>query len=127
MYAAPSKHKEGAIPRVQHDAAECMRFSSYSRICAGYTALGFSKEDIKFASEHDPRGVMVFKGGETPGLHRIQEYIFDNDCLKVAQTFTCFLFVVLRRCTRARCTHVWKWPSCIEVLQPYHLEVLMST
>jgi hypothetical protein len=46
-------------------------------------ALGFSKEDIKLASENDARGVMVFKGGETAGLHRVQEYIFDNDCLKV--------------------------------------------
>jgi hypothetical protein len=54
--------------------------TSILRCIAG---LGFSKEDIQLASQNDPRGVMVFKGGETAGLHRIQEYIFDNDCLKV--------------------------------------------
>eukprot|EP00282_Hemiselmis_andersenii_P002928 CAMPEP_0114137518 /NCGR_PEP_ID=MMETSP0043_2-20121206/15816_1 /TAXON_ID=464988 /ORGANISM="Hemiselmis andersenii, Strain CCMP644" /LENGTH=488 /DNA_ID=CAMNT_0001231395 /DNA_START=198 /DNA_END=1660 /DNA_ORIENTATION=- len=44
--------------------------------------LGFSEEEAKQAQTADPRGVMSFVGGETAGLARVKEYIFDNDCLK---------------------------------------------
>jgi deoxyribodipyrimidine photo-lyase len=31
----------------------------------------------------DPRGVLTFQGGETAGLKRLQDYIWEQDCLKV--------------------------------------------
>jgi len=45
--------------------------------------LGYSREEIDSAQEADPRGVMVFHGGETAALRRVQEYIWDKDLLKV--------------------------------------------
>ncbi|HIK44928.1 MAG TPA: DASH family cryptochrome [Leptolyngbyaceae cyanobacterium M65_K2018_010] len=30
----------------------------------------------------DPRGVLPFVGGETAGLHRLQDYVWEQDCLK---------------------------------------------
>lgn len=45
--------------------------------------LGYSPEEIEQANHPDPRGVMTFQGGETAGLKRIQEYIFDKDLLKI--------------------------------------------
>lgn len=47
------------------------------------SSLGYTQEQIDFANSHDPRGVMEFRGGETAGLARIQEYIWDKDMLKV--------------------------------------------
>ncbi len=35
------------------------------------------------ASAHDDRAVLKFQGGETAGLARLQDYIWDADCLKV--------------------------------------------
>eukprot|EP00557_Chaetoceros_sp_GSL56_P013601 CAMPEP_0176476916 /NCGR_PEP_ID=MMETSP0200_2-20121128/322_1 /TAXON_ID=947934 /ORGANISM="Chaetoceros sp., Strain GSL56" /LENGTH=609 /DNA_ID=CAMNT_0017872647 /DNA_START=21 /DNA_END=1850 /DNA_ORIENTATION=- len=45
--------------------------------------LGYSTEEIEKATHPDPRGVMPFHGGETSGLQRIQEYIFNKDLLKI--------------------------------------------
>lgn len=45
--------------------------------------LGYTAEDIALAENPDPRGVMPFVGGETAGLKRVQEYIFDKDLLKI--------------------------------------------
>ena len=44
--------------------------------------LGYSPEEINQATNPDERGVMTFVGGETAGLKRVQEYIFDKDLLK---------------------------------------------
>lgn len=45
--------------------------------------LGYTPEEIDVAkNEHDPRGVMVFEGGETAALARVQDYIWDKDRLK---------------------------------------------
>ena len=44
--------------------------------------LGYTAEDIEAANNPDPRGVMSFVGGETNGLKRVQEYIFDKSLLK---------------------------------------------
>jgi deoxyribodipyrimidine photo-lyase len=43
--------------------------------------LGYTPQEAGCPA--DPRGVMQFQGGETAGLARIQDYIFDKDCLKV--------------------------------------------
>jgi deoxyribodipyrimidine photo-lyase len=32
---------------------------------------------------HDPRGVLLFRGGETAAMERLQDYFWDQDCLKV--------------------------------------------
>jgi deoxyribodipyrimidine photo-lyase len=45
--------------------------------------LGYTPEEIELATNPDPRGVMKFVGGETAGLNRVQEYIFDKDLLKI--------------------------------------------
>ena len=47
------------------------------------TDLGYSPEDIESANNPDERGVMKFVCGETAGLKRVQEYIFDKDLLKI--------------------------------------------
>lgn len=44
--------------------------------------LGYTEEEVQEAEQHDPRGVMVFHGGETAGLARVQQYIWDQDLLK---------------------------------------------
>ncbi|CAJ1943012.1 unnamed protein product [Cylindrotheca closterium] len=44
--------------------------------------LGYTKEQVKFAEEDDPRGVLPFKGGETAALARVKEYIWDKDLLR---------------------------------------------
>lgn len=43
-------------------------------------ALEYTPQEARCPS--DPRGVMTFEGGETAGLRRVQDYIFDKDCLK---------------------------------------------
>ena len=45
--------------------------------------LGYTAEEIEHAKNPDPRGVMTFVGGETAGLARVQDYIFDKDLLKI--------------------------------------------
>jgi len=45
--------------------------------------LGYSPEEIESANNPDKRSVMKFAGGETAGLRRVQEYIFDKDLLKI--------------------------------------------
>ena len=45
--------------------------------------LGYSPEEINQANNPDERGVMKFTGGETAGLKRVQDYIFDKDLLKI--------------------------------------------
>lgn len=45
--------------------------------------LGYSTEEIELATNPDPRGVMKFQGGETAGLARVEEYIFEKDLLKI--------------------------------------------
>ncbi len=45
--------------------------------------LGYSKSEIESVENPDARGVMTFVGGETAGLKRVQEYIFDKDLLKI--------------------------------------------
>lgn len=43
-----------------------------------------SLQDLGLESpEPDDRGVLVFRGGETAGLDRLQDYIWKADCLKV--------------------------------------------
>jgi deoxyribodipyrimidine photo-lyase len=44
--------------------------------------LGYTDEQIEETEQHDPRGVMVFHGGETAGLARVQHYIWEKDLLK---------------------------------------------
>jgi deoxyribodipyrimidine photo-lyase len=44
--------------------------------------LGYTAEQIREVQTHDERGVMVFKGGETAGLQRVQQYIWDQDLLQ---------------------------------------------
>jgi deoxyribodipyrimidine photo-lyase len=46
------------------------------------TELGYTDEQIQETEQHDPRGVMVFQGGETAGLARVQQYIWEQDLLK---------------------------------------------
>jgi len=43
--------------------------------------LSYTAEQIDAAAD-DPRGVMTFRGGETAGRYRVQDYIFDRDLLK---------------------------------------------
>jgi deoxyribodipyrimidine photo-lyase len=43
--------------------------------------LGYTKEQVDFANEVDPRGVMPFIGGETAALARVKDYIWDKDLL----------------------------------------------
>jgi deoxyribodipyrimidine photo-lyase len=44
--------------------------------------LGYSKDEVEKAFEDDMRGVLAFDGGETAGLQRIQQWMFDDDRLK---------------------------------------------
>ena len=45
--------------------------------------LGYTPEQIESGTHNDPRGVMVFKGGETAALARVQDYIWTQDRLKI--------------------------------------------
>ncbi len=46
--------------------------------------LGYSNEEISCVSNDEHFDVsMLFKGGETAALNRVQEYIFDKDLLKI--------------------------------------------
>ena len=45
--------------------------------------LGYTKEQIDHAMNVDERGVLPFKGGEAVALARCQDYIWDNDLLKM--------------------------------------------
>lgn len=44
--------------------------------------LGYTLDQIDHANFQDARGVMTFRGGETAGLARVKEYIWDKDLLK---------------------------------------------
>lgn len=44
--------------------------------------LGYTAEQIADANDADPRGVMEFRGGETAGLARVKDYIWDKDLLR---------------------------------------------
>jgi len=44
--------------------------------------LGYSVEEAIAAAQDDPRGVMVFRGGEETALARMQKWMFDDDKLK---------------------------------------------
>ena len=45
--------------------------------------LGYTKEQVLEAQQHDPRGFsQIFKGGETAGIARVQQYIWDQDLLQ---------------------------------------------
>jgi DNA photolyase len=44
--------------------------------------MGYTHEQIDHANSQDPRGVMVFKGGETAALERLKDYIWDKDLLR---------------------------------------------
>jgi deoxyribodipyrimidine photo-lyase len=45
--------------------------------------LGYTKEQVDFANQVDPRSVLNFKGGESVALQRVQDYIWDKDLLKI--------------------------------------------
>jgi deoxyribodipyrimidine photo-lyase len=45
-------------------------------VLPSYSALGVSEP------EYDSRSVLQYKGGETAGMERVMEYIWDHDCLK---------------------------------------------
>jgi deoxyribodipyrimidine photo-lyase len=45
--------------------------------------LGYTEEQIASAKKLDPRGVMEFRGGETAGLERVKDYIWNKDLLRV--------------------------------------------
>lgn len=44
--------------------------------------MGYTKSQVTFANECDPRGVMPFEGGETAALSRVKDYIWTKDLLK---------------------------------------------
>ena len=45
--------------------------------------LGYTEEQMQEAQTHDPRGFSeIFKGGETAGLARVQQYIWEQDLLQ---------------------------------------------
>lgn len=73
-FPAPGKNSLGSIPEDLQAAARAA--------LPTLKELGFSEQEIARAEQPDPRGVMVFKGGESAGLARIQEYIWDQDRLK---------------------------------------------
>jgi deoxyribodipyrimidine photo-lyase len=45
--------------------------------------LGYTDEQIASAEKLDPRSVMDFRGGETAGLERVKDYIWNKDLLRV--------------------------------------------
>jgi len=44
--------------------------------------LGYTDTQVESANENDERGVMPFIGGETAGLNRVKDYIWEKDLLK---------------------------------------------
>jgi deoxyribodipyrimidine photo-lyase len=58
-------------------------------LCDKYTSflptlqdLGYTAQQITEANTEDSRGVMAFRGGETSGLARVNDYIWDKDLLR---------------------------------------------
>jgi deoxyribodipyrimidine photo-lyase len=48
--------------------------------------LGYTDEQIEFANRDDPRSAIVFHGGESAALERVNEYIWERDLLKASFT-----------------------------------------
>jgi deoxyribodipyrimidine photo-lyase len=44
--------------------------------------LGYTEQQVQEAEQHDPRGVMIFRGGESAGMARVQQFIWEQDLLK---------------------------------------------
>lgn len=54
----------------------------YSTELPSLQDLGYTSDQIEHANFSDPRGVMIFKGGETAALARVKDYIWDKDLLR---------------------------------------------
>lgn len=73
-FPAPGKNSLGSIPEDLQAAARAA--------LPTLKELGFSEQEIARAEQPDPRGVMVFKGGESAGLARIQVRPPSKSCHK---------------------------------------------
>lgn len=61
------------------------RFPPFPKDISTQTASQLTLADIGYTgitTQHDPRGVMEFTGGETAGLARVQDYIWTQDSLR---------------------------------------------
>lgn len=65
------------------DSIEYQAIAEHLSYCPTLKDLGYTEEQIELASSLDPRGVMEFNGGETAGLARVKDYIWEKDLLKV--------------------------------------------
>jgi deoxyribodipyrimidine photo-lyase len=78
--AAPSKIK---LPSLVVDSPEYAAVADWTTYLPTLHDLGYTAEQVTEAtSRPDPRGVLDFRGGETAALRRMQDYIWDQDCLK---------------------------------------------
>jgi deoxyribodipyrimidine photo-lyase len=48
--------------------------------------LGYTDEQVEFANKEDPRSAIVFRGGETAALERLEDYFWARDLLKASFT-----------------------------------------
>ena len=77
--AVPSK---GKMPFWAPESTEYQRVAEMMSFVPTLEELGYTEGQIREAQAHEPRGVMEFRGGETAALARVQDYVWDKDCLK---------------------------------------------
>jgi len=77
--AAPTKSK---LPSLSPESDEFASVADMATYLPTLQDLGYTAQQIQEAETIDPRGVMEFRGGETAALARVQDYIWNKDCLK---------------------------------------------
>jgi len=75
----PSPKIPASLLSIPNDENNSMGFD----FMPGLLDLGYTEEEVELVNNPDERGVMKFKGGESAGLARVKDYIWDKDLLKI--------------------------------------------
>lgn len=72
------------LPPLPHfsDADTSVEMSKALKFLPSLQDLGYSAEEVEASEVDDPRGVLVWKGGEEAAWARLQKWMFDDDHLK---------------------------------------------
>ena len=81
----PSPKIPSSLLSIPNDENNSMGFD----FMPGLLDLGYTEEEVELVNDPDERGVMNFKGGESAGLARVKDYIWDKDLLKVSFSLQC--------------------------------------
>eukprot|EP00746_Dinoflagellata_sp_MGD_P163331 gnl/MRDRNA2_/MRDRNA2_91304_c0_seq1.p1 gnl/MRDRNA2_/MRDRNA2_91304_c0~~gnl/MRDRNA2_/MRDRNA2_91304_c0_seq1.p1 ORF type:complete len:548 (-),score=72.76 gnl/MRDRNA2_/MRDRNA2_91304_c0_seq1:85-1728(-) len=79
--AIPEPSRLPPLPDFHHRDASA-EISKALKFMPSLQDLGYSAEEVEAAHVDDPRGVMVWQGGEEAAWARLQKWMFDDDHLK---------------------------------------------